>query len=614
MYILGISCWYHDSAATLIKNDDIIAAAQEERFTRIKHDSTFPKNAIFYCLKEAGINLKEIEKIVFYDSPTLKFKRILKTYIDFFPSSIPFIIKSLPIWLSKKLYWKNNLIFDFKKNFDVLLDKSKITNILHHKSHASSAYFPSKFDKAVIIVLDGVGEFDTTSIWKGEGNKITKIKSIEFPHSLGLLYSSITYYTGFKVNSGEYKVMGLAPYGEPKYVDTIKKHLINIKDDGTYNLNMKYFDYAKGSKMTNKNFNRLFGKDVRASETKITQFEMDMARSIQDVAEEVILKLAEWSKKKTGIKNLCLAGGVALNCVANGKIVKNNIFEKVWIQPASGDAGGSLGAALEYYYNIMKNNRIIRNDKLDSMKGSYLGPSFSDGEIKKYLDSVGAKYKNYTNFDELADFISTEIVNGKVIGWHQDRMEFGPRSLGNRSILGDPRSQKMQSIMNLKIKYRESFRPFAPSILANKVQDWFDINTTSPYMLLVAQIKKNKIFKMSDDEKKLFGIDKLNITRSKIPAVTHVDYSARIQTVHQETNPKYHKLISLFEEKTSCPIVVNTSFNVRGEPIVCTPEDSYRCFMRTEMDVLAIGNYVILKSEQVSLKDNKNWQENFQLD
>jgi len=614
MYILGISCWYHDSAATLIADNKIIAAVQEERFTRIKQDSSFPKNSIKFCLKEAKISINEIDKVVFYDDPAVKFKRILNTYADFFPQSLPFIFRSLPIWLTNKLYWKNNLLKEFKKEFSFDLGTEKICNILHHRSHAASAFFPSPFVEAVIIVIDGVGEFDTTSIWKGSKNKITKIKSIKFPHSLGLLYSAITYYTGFKVNSGEYKVMGLAPYGEPKYVTIIKKHLIDIKEDGTFTLNMKYFDFATGKKMINDNFHQLFGKAPRKAESELTQFEMDMARSIQDITEEVIIKLAKAAQKETGIENLCLAGGVALNCVANGKIVKEKIFDNIWIQPAAGDAGGSLGASLDYYFDTLNNNRNLNTNQFDMMQGSYLGPSFNDKEIESYLNSVNAKFQKIDSFDKLIDVISDQLVEEKVIGWHQDRMEFGPRSLGNRSIIGDSRSTKMQSTMNLKIKYRESFRPFAPSILSEDVSDWFDLRDNSPYMLLVAQVNNKRIFKMTETQNKLFGIEKLNIPRSEIPAVTHVDYSARVQTVHKETNSKYYDLINAFKKKTGCPVIVNTSFNVRGEPIVCTPEDSYKCFMRTEIDVLVINNYVLYKKEQPKYDDIDDWKNEFKLD
>ena len=613
MYILGISAFYHDSAATLIKNGEIMAAAQEERFTRINQDSSFPKNAIHFCLNSCSINLNDVEKIIFYDDPQLKFKRILTTYVDFFPKSIPFISKSLPIWLTKKLYWKKNLIHNFRINFNIHIKKDKISNSTHHRSHAASAFFASPYEESAVLVLDGVGEFETTTLWHGKGNKLKQIKSLNFPHSLGLLYSAITYYTGFKVNSGEYKVMGLAPYGEPKYVEIIKNNLITINDDGTFKLDMSYFDFATGTKMTNDKFHNLFGQDPRIEETEISQFEMDMAKSIQDVAEDVILKLANHLRKETDSNNLCLAGGVALNCVGNGKILKANVFENIWIQPAAGDAGGSLGAALDYYYDTLNNERIADN-KNDFMKGSYLGPESSEKEIETYLKSISANFIKYDDIDELIEVVSGALSDEKVIGWHQGKMEFGPRSLGGRSILGDPRSQEMQRTMNLKIKYRESFRPFAPSVLREYVSEYFDLDVDSPYMLLVAPIKKSIIIEMSDDEDKLFGIEKLNIKRSPLPAVTHVDYSARVQTVHKETNHIYHSLLESFYKKTDCPVLVNTSFNVRGEPIVCTPEDSYRCFMRTEIDLLVINNYVMLKDKQPNYKDKGNWQEEFKLD
>jgi len=489
-----------------------------------------------------------------------------------------------------------------------------LTNIQHHRSHAASAFFPSPFKDAAILILDGVGEFDTSSLWIGEGNKLKKIVSIEFPHSIGLLYSAVTYFLGFKVNSGEYKVMGLAPYGEPKYVNVIKNNLIDINDNGTFTLNMDYFDFATGNRMTSDKFHKLFGKEPRKSETELGQFEMDMARSIQDVSEEVMINLAKFAKNETGKDNLCLAGGVALNCVGNGKILKEDIFENIWIQPAAGDAGGSLGCALDYYFDKLGCSRNIDVDKHDMMKGSYLGPKFSNSEIKNYLNSVNAKYELISDEGKLVDVVSSELAHEKVVGWHYDRMEFGPRALGHRSIIGDARSKKMQSIMNLKIKYRESFRPFAPSVLSEKVSEWFELEKDSPYMLLVAPVKKERRREMSEEEEKFFGIEKLNIPRSEIPSVTHIDYSARIQTVHKETNYRYHKLISKFEEKTGCPIIVNTSFNVRGEPIVCTPEDSYRCFMRTEMDVLVIDDYILYKENQPKYEDIKEWMEEFTLD
>lgn len=614
MYILGISAFYHDSAACLIKDGKIIAAAQEERFTRIKHDSSFPKNAIKYCLNEFDIKLKDIEKISFYDDPILKFKRILYTYKTFFPQSIPFIFKSLPIWLTKKLYWKKNLINYFIQEFNVKIDRNKIFNTTHHQSHAASAFYPSPFKESAVLILDGVGEFETVTIWKGKDNKLEKIYNINFPHSLGLLYSAFTYYLGFKVNSGEYKVMGLAPYGKPKYVKLIKDNLINIKDNGSFKLNMDYFNFPFGITMTNERFHNLFGKQPRKRESELTQFHMDIAASIQVITEEIMIKLATFTKKLTKSDNLCLAGGVALNCVGNGKIMKKNIFKNIWIQPASGDAGGAIGAALNLYYQEMNKKRIINQNEMDKMQGSYLGPKFNKNEIEKYLNSVSAKYKYIKDEDRLIEIVANELANEKVVGWHYDRMEFGPRALGHRSILGDPRNPNMQSIMNLKIKHRESFRPFAPSVLKEKVNEWFEINTDSPYMLLVANLKKDKQIPIADEEQKLFGIEKLRVIRSKIPAVTHIDYSSRIQTVHKETNLRYWKLIKKFEELTGCPVLINTSFNVRGEPIVCTPEDSYRCFMRTEMDILVIDDFLLYKEEQPKFKDKGNWQDEFELD
>jgi carbamoyltransferase len=612
MIILGISAYYHDSSAAIIKDGEIIAAAQEERFTRKKQDASFPVNAITFCLNEMNLKINDVDKIVFYDDPKLKFQRIKKTYFEFFPKSIPFIFKSFPIWFKKKQYWKENLKDQILNHFNVAIDDAKITNSQHHRSHAASAFFPSPFENAAVLVLDGVGEFDTTSVWIGENNKLKKLMSIEFPHSLGLLYSAITYYIGFKVNSGEYKVMGLAPYGEPKYVNTIKKHLININEDGTFTLNMKYFDFATGSKMTNTRFHKIFGREPREPESELTQFEMDMARSIQEITEEIMLKLAKTIKEKTKMKSLCLAGGVALNCVGNGKILKSKIFDNIWIQPAAGDAGGAIGCALDYYYDVLNNERQVCND--DSMKGAYLGPKFTDDEIEEYLNSVNAKFIKIEDDKILIEKVTDILINEKVVGWHQGRMEFGPRALGNRSIIGDSRSTKMQKIMNLKIKYRESFRPFAPSVLIEDVNEWFEMDTQSPYMLLVADVKHTKIKRMNTDEDKLFGIDKLRIVRSEISSVTHVDYSARVQTVHKNTNKRYYDLISKFKEKTTCPVLVNTSFNVRGEPIVCTPEDSYKCFMRTEMDVLVIDNYLLLKEEQPSFKDNIDWQKEYELD
>jgi len=627
MYILGISAYYHDSGVALIKDEEIIAAVQEERFTRKKQDDTFPKESIKYCLKEANISLYDIDYITFYDKPFIKFERLLETYLTEAPKGFQSFIMSIPIWLKDKLFLKETLSREFKELF-LELNPNKETEAKefkrsvqekfmfgeHHQSHAGSAFYPSAFEESAILTIDGVGEWATTSLAYGNGNKIKFLKEINFPHSLGLLYSAFTYYIGFKVNSGEYKVMGLAPYGEPKYVDVIKKNIIDIKEDGSFNLDMSYFNYTTGLTMTSNKFHKLFGAGPRQSESPLEQKAMDLASSIQVITEEILIKLATYAKEITGSKNLCLAGGVALNCVANGKLLEQKIFDNIWIQPASGDAGGALGGAYSVYYQELENKRTIDLSKMDKMKGAYLGPKFSDSEIKQYLDSVDADYEYINNEDILVEKISTELSNEKVIGWHYDRMEYGPRSLGHRSIIGDARSKKMQLTMNVKIKYRESFRPFAPSVLSEKVSEWYDINVNSPYMLLVAPVKKSKQIQMTKKENKLFGIDKLNIPRSEIPAVTHIDYSARIQTVHKETNARYHKLISAFEEKTGCPTIVNTSFNVRGEPIVCSPEDSYICFMRTEMDVLVIDNFILYKQKQPNLKDTVSWQKEFTLD
>ncbi len=596
--ILGISAFYHDSAAAIIKDGKIIAAAQEERFTRKKHDPSYPVNAIKYCLKEAKIELNEVDSIVFYEKPFLKFERLLETYLAFAPRGFKSFSMSMPLWLKEKLFQKKFLFEKLKnqdKNFN---DINRISFSEHHFSHAASAFYPSPFKEAVIITLDGVGEWATTTVAIGKDNDIKMLKEIHFPHSLGLLYSAFTYYLGFKVNSGEYKVMGLAPYGEPKFTDIIFKNLIDLKEDGSFKLNMKYFNYATGLTMTNRNFNELFGQKVRDPKKELlTPFHMNIAASIQAVIEKIILRLMTNIQKETKIKNLCLAGGVALNCVANGKILKNKIFQNIWIQPASGDAGGSLGAALGYWFKELSNPRNKNEDKSDEMIGSYLGPAFTEKEIEKSLNSLGAKYEKYDK-EEMIQITANELKNGKIVGWFQGRMEFGPRALGCRSIIADPRSDKMQKILNLKIKFRESFRPFAPSILREDLNDWFELNYDSPYMLLVADIKKKIQIPESHDNKKLFGIDRLNLKRSIIPAVTHVDYSARIQTVHKETNPNYHKLISKFKEITNCPILVNTSFNIRGEPIVCSTEDAFRCFMGTDLDILVCENYILRKNQQ----------------
>ncbi len=599
MIILGISAFYHDSAACLIINGDIAAAQQEERSTRKKHDSNFPINSINFCLNSKNINPLEIDYIVFYDKPFLKFERLLETYLAFAPKGFTSFFTSLPVWIKDKLFQKKTITNEFKKLWgkEIKFDfKKKLLFSEHHLSHAASAFYPSPFENAAILTMDGVGEWTTTSLAIGEGNKINVIKEIHFPHSLGLLYSAITYFTGFKVNSGEYKVMGLAPYGEPIYVDIIKKNLIDIKQDGSFHLDMTYFDYCTGLKMTNEKFNQLFNKQPRKPESKVTQFEMDLAASIQSITEEVVIKMCRNIAKTTKEENLCLAGGVALNCVANGKIVKEKIFKNVWVQPAAGDAGGALGAALSAYYLILNNERKIISDK-DSMKGSYLGPEFSSENIEEELNNLDAVYTKLSH-NELINQTAKALSEGKAIGWHQGKMEFGPRALGSRSILADPRSPDVQKLLNLKVKYRESFRPFAPSILAEDLRDWFDFDNASPYMLMVANVNSKIQIQMNDEEKNLFGIEKLNIPRSKIPAVTHVDYSARVQTVHKETNMKYYELIEKFKEITGCPVLVNTSFNIRGEPIVCSPKDSFKCFMGTELDILAIGNFLLFKDKQ----------------
>ena len=627
MYILGISAYYHDSAVALIKDECIIAAVQEERFTRKKQDSSFPFHSILYCLKEANISLEEIDYITFYDKPFIKFERLLETYLTEAPNGFQSFLMSIPIWLKDKLFLKETLSREFKsvylelnpnKEKEAKLFKKNIQKKFmfgeHHQSHASSAFFPSPYEEAAILTIDGVGEWATTSLAYGKGNKIEYLKEINFPHSLGLLYSAFTYYTGFKVNSGEYKVMGLAPYGEPKYSEIIKEKIIDIKEDGSFKLDMSYFNYTTGLTMTSNKFHKLFGALPRESEATLTQREMDLAASIQDITEEIMIKLALYAKKVTGSKNLCLAGGVALNCVANGKILEEKIFDNIWIQPAAGDAGGSLGGAYALYYQELNHQRVINPNELDKMNGAYLGPKFSAKEIQNYLDSVGANYTHFEQEDKLLDIASSHLKEGKIIGWHYDRMEFGPRSLGHRSIIGDARNIKMQSDMNLKIKYRESFRPFAPSVLREKVNEWYELDVDSPYMLFVAQVKKSKQIQNMKEKEGLFGIDKLKVIRSEIPAVTHIDYSARIQTVHKETNLRYHRLISKFEEKTGCGTIVNTSFNVRGEPVVCSPEDSYRCFMRTEIDILIIDDFLLYKSEQPNFQDKGNWQDEFALD
>lgn len=595
MYILGISAFYHDSAAALIHDGEIIAAAQEERFTRTKHDPTFPSEAIRFCIEQAGISADKIEAVVFYDKPFLKFERLLETYLSFVPKGFRSFQMAIPIWIREKLFQKDLLAKELETLFECKGWTEKLHFSEHHFSHAASAFYPSPFEEAVVLTLDGVGEWCTTSAAIGKGKDLDIFKEIHFPHSLGLLYSAFTYYLGMKVNSGEYKVMGLAPYGQPKYADLIKDNIIDIKKDGSFWLDQSYFDYCTGLKMTNKKFADLFDQPAREPESELTQFHMDIAASIQVVIEEAVLKLCRGLAKETGIKNLCLAGGVALNCVANGKILREGIFDNVWIQPAAGDAGGALGAALGLWYKAHAEER--RPLPSDSMHGSYLGPEFSDEDIEKQLKECGAVFKKGSEEEVLA-WTADDLSQERAIGWFQGRMEFGPRALGGRSIIANPRSAKMQKTLNLKIKYRESFRPFAPSIMEERVSDWFDLDEKSPYMLLVANVAKDKLRDMSKEEKALFGIDKLNVARSDIPAVTHVDYSARVQTVSKETNPRYHALISLFEKKTGCPVVVNTSFNIRGEPIVSTPADAFRCFMGTEMDTLVVGDYYMCKEDQ----------------
>ena len=609
--ILGLSAFYHDSAATILIDGKIVAAAQEERFTRKKHDFSYPFNAIEFVLDYANIKLNDVDQIIFFEKPFLKFERLLETYVAFAPKGFKSFCMAMPIWLKNKLFQKKVLFDELKKHDKNFKDDKKIFFSDHHLSHAASAFFPSPFEEAIVLTADGVGEWATTTVAVGKGNNLEIKKEIHFPHSLGLLYSAFTYYTGFKVNSGEYKLMGLAPYGSPIYEDKIVKNLIDIKEDGSFWLNQDYFNYATGLTMTNNKFNNLFGQKARdPKKEKLTQFHMDIAASIQKVTEDIMIKIVKSLKEEFNITNLCLAGGVALNCVANGKILKSKIFDNIWIQPAAGDAGGSLGAALALWHIEQKNPRKINHN--DSMQGSYLGPEHSQEEIEKELEKIGAVYQIKTE-EDLIDCTAEDLSKGEAIGWFQGRMEFGPRALGGRSILGDPRSADMQKNLNLKVKFRESFRPFAPSILKNDLEEWFDIDIDSPYMLMVANISRNKIIEMNEKQKKLFGIDKLNIKRSEIPAVTHVDYSARIQTVHKETNEKYFKLIKKFKEKTGCPVIVNTSFNVRGEPIVNTPLDAFNCFMGTDLEKLVIGNcYLDKKSQDPSLK--KDYSKEFELD
>ena len=608
--ILGISAFYHDSAAALIVDGKIVAAAQEERFTRKKHDPSYPKHAIDYCLKEAKLSLNQVDYIAFYDKPFLKFERLLETYVAFAPKGLQSFRMSMPIWLREKLFLKDMLIKEVKKtdkNFNI----DKLMFGEHHFSHAASAFYASPFEESVVITLDGVGEWATTTVAIGRGHELDIVKEIHFPHSLGLLYSAFTYYTGFRVNSGEYKVMGLAPYGEPKYKKLILDKLLDLKEDGSFRLDQSYFNYAAGLTMVNQKFADLFGEPVRKPETdELTQFHMDIAASVQAVTEKVVLMMARSLAKEYNIPNHCMAGGVALNCVANGKILRDKAFKEIWIQPASGDAGGALGGALAVWHKELNNPRVVNPN--DAMQGSYLGPAYKQDTIERELLACGAKFDSVGEC-EMIEQTAQALADGKAVGWFQGRMEFGPRSLGGRSILGDPRSEDMQKTLNLKVKYRESFRPFAPSVLREDVADWFEANYDSPYMLLVDNVKEDRRIKMTKEEESLFGIDKLNIKRSNIPAVTHVDYSARIQTVHKETNPKYHALISKFKEKTGCSVVVNTSFNVRGEPIVGTPKDAFRCFMGTGLDLLAIGNFV-LKKEKQNLFLLESYKEKYELD
>ncbi|HKQ75617.1 MAG TPA: carbamoyltransferase [Blastocatellia bacterium] len=638
--ILGISAYYHDSAACLVIDGEIIAAAQEERFTRVKHDHRFPGNAIRYCLKEAGITVEQLDYVGFYDKPLLKFERLLETYLDYSPSGFISFLKAMPLWMKEKLWMPDMIGIEFGKVAGAederaakKLAKKFRWQLLfgdHHESHAASAFYPSPFEEAAILTMDGVGEWATSSMGVGRGAEINLLKELRFPDSLGLLYSAFTYYTGFKVNSGEYKIMGLAPYGEPKYVPLIKEKLIEVREDGSLRMNQEYFGYSEGLRMTNRAFDKLLGGPPREPESRLTQREMDLARSIQEITEEVVMKMARYVRRETGMKKLCMAGGVALNCVANGLLLREKLFDDIWIQPAAGDAGGAVGIALAIWHRYLGKPRIspegegtwISSPKssngvplpyADGMKGAYLGPSNSEAEIEQYLKANNFPYSKY-NRQDLPAAVADLLAEEKVVGLHQGRMEFGPRALGGRSVIGDARSPKMQSVMNLKIKYRESFRPFAPSVLREYVSDWFELDIDSPYMLLVADIAEKRLRKMTGEEEKLWGIEKLNVVRSEIPAVTHVDYSARIQTVRREVNPLYWEIMEAFRKKTGCPVIVNTSFNVRGEPIVCAPEDSYRCFMRTEMDALALETCVLHKKEQPEFRESADWRREFSLD
>jgi carbamoyltransferase len=597
--IVGISAFYHDSAAALVRDGEIVAAAQEERFTRKRHDAGFPARALEYCLAEAGITTKELDFVAFYDKPLRKFERLLESYLGVAPRGVRSFLAAMPVWLKEKLFTRDLL----RRQLDGFTGEFLFGE--HHESHAASAFYPSPFDEAAILTMDGVGEWATSSFGVGRGNDVELLGELHYPHSLGMLYSAFTYYTGFKVNSGEYKVMGLAPYGQPRYADLIRSELLELKDDGSFKLNMKYFDYLTGLTMTNGKFSELFGGPPRSPESQVTQREMDLAASVQVITEEIMLRMARHVQRETGMKNLCLAGGVALNCVGNGRLLREGPFERLWIHPAAGDAGGALGVALLAHHRVLGNPRSP--DPGDSMQGAYLGPAYSPDEIQRALDGFGAVYER---LDDAAfvERVTELLAREQVVGWFQGRMEFGPRALGARSIIGDPRSPRMQSVMNLKIKYRESFRPFAPAVLRERVRDWFEMDVDSPYMLLVAPVRPERRVALTDDQRALFGIELLNVPRSEIPAVTHVDYSARVQTVHERTNPRFHALLDRFYRRTGVPVLVNTSFNVRGEPIVCTPEQAYVCFMRTEMDVLAIGPFVLEKARQPAWQETSDWR------
>ena len=614
VFLLGISAYYHDSAACLIRDGEIVSAAQEERFTRKKHTAAFPAEAIQFCLNDAGVGWGDLGYIVFYDKPLIKFERLLETYLAFAPRGIASFVTAMPVWMKEKLFLKSLLRKECRRmaGLDKGDDLPPILFGEHHESHAASAFFPSPYREAAVLCMDGVGEWATTSAWVGSDSKLTPLWEIPFPHSLGLLYSAFTYYTGFKVNSGEYKVMGLAPYGQPRYVQTIYDHLLDVKPDGTFRLNMDYFDYCTGLKMTSGEFDELFEGPPRTPETKLTQREMDLARSVQEVTEEVMLRIGRTLHRETGQENLCLSGGVALNCVGNGRLLREGPFKGLWIQPAAGDAGSAVGAALSAYYQYLDKPRTLAQTG-DSMKGSYLGPQYSNDQIAKALNPLGAVF-TLLEEDKLIEQVANHLASEKVVGWFQGRMEFGPRALGGRSILGDPRSESMQSVMNVKIKFRESFRPFAPSVLRERVSDYFEMDADSPYMLLVAPVLEKRRVQLTDKQQGLWGIDLLNVPKSDIPAVTHVDYSARVQTVRPETNPRYYRLLQMFERKTGCPVLINTSFNVRGEPIVCTPHDAYRCFMRTNMDVLVLENIILLKEDQPPVPEDTSWMDEFELD